>query len=392
MSVAIVSFSRAPVPPVLGGAVSQMIHQAAVAIRRPSIAVVSRWHPALEDTVLDPPDAYRFVDVPAVASALRPACPNLDAHDLRRFAYLSGVTDILERLDPGIIEVHSDATALAYLMRRFDDRSFLFYAHSAETETELPTGAAASRLDACVFVSKYLRDVFSSRNPAASADLHVIHNGVDTGRWHPRLRGGREAKRWHRAIGLTNGGNVLFLGRIVPQKGLRQLLDAWSVVRRAAGRARLVVVGAPNHGIQEDSDFYRSIRARACDSVHFTGYVPSQAIPDLMAAVDLVVVPSQPGEGLSNVALEAQAAGIPVVANRVGGLPEAVEDGETGLLVDDPEDAAALAGTLIRLLRNADERKRMGKAARKRAVGTFTIEQRVGRLRDVYRQLAHRLE
>lgn len=157
---------------------------------------------------------------------------------------------------------------------------------------------------------------------------------------------------------------VAGLGRFIPVKGFEYLVEAHAKARVHDPRLRLVLVG--------DGDLREELRARArslgaADSVIFSGMVERDEIPAYLAAADVVVVPSVRYEGyvdgLPNVALEAMAAGKPLVATRIGGLPELVRPGETGLLVDE-KDPDALADAIVTLAREPDLRARMGGSGR----------------------------
>ena len=157
---------------------------------------------------------------------------------------------------------------------------------------------------------------------------------------------------------------VAGVGRFIPVKGFEYLVEAHAKARVHDPRLRLVLVG--------DGDLREELRARArslgaADSVIFSGMVERDEIPAYLAAADVVVVPSVRYEGyvdgLPNVALEAMAAGKPLVATRVGGLPELVRPGETGLLVDE-KDADELADAIVTLAREPDMRARMGDSGR----------------------------
>ena len=110
--------------------------------------------------------------------------------------------------------------------------------------------------------------------------------------------------------------------------------------------------------------------------------------PRLIQAFDIVAVPSHI-EPLGNATLEAMAAGVPVVGSRVGGIPEMVVDGETGLLVP-PRDPAALAGAIQTLVESAALRAQFGRAARARAESHFSLREHAEHLQEIYDTLVGR--
>jgi glycosyltransferase involved in cell wall biosynthesis len=144
------------------------------------------------------------------------------------------------------------------------------------------------------------------------------------------------------------GRNFLYLGRLSPEKGVRTLIRAWDAVG-----ADLVVVG---DGPDEDS-----LRAGAPSAVRFAGPLPGEDVVDLIREARAVLVPSVSYEAQPRVILEAYAAGVPVIASRIGGLPDLIGDEESGLLVA-PGDHAAWAEAAIRLL-DDDAAMRLGEGA-----------------------------
>jgi len=156
---------------------------------------------------------------------------------------------------------------------------------------------------------------------------------------------------------------VLFVGRLLASKGVDTLIDAFAQLPTPP--LMLIAGDGP-----ERKRLQQLAQAGAVDA-RFLGVVPPAQRDRLLAAADLVVVPSRPdahghAEGLPAVLLEAMAAGCPVIASNVGGIPDVLVDGETGWLVP-PGDAAALATTLQRALADAPGRDRCGRAARRAA-------------------------
>ena len=104
----------------------------------------------------------------------------------------------------------------------------------------------------------------------------------------------------------------------------------------------------------------------------FTGFVPHENMNLTYLIGDIFAAPSQKAEGMPMVLLEASACGLPLVATRLGGIPEVVQDGHNGLLLDRPQDPEELAGKIVSLIENQDLARRLGRQARERAQEHFS--------------------
>jgi glycosyltransferase involved in cell wall biosynthesis len=167
------------------------------------------------------------------------------------------------------------------------------------------------------------------------------------------------------------------VGRLVPVKGQQYLLDALPRVLACCPEARLLIVG--------DGPLGDSLRRRALDlgvarSVHFTGL--REDIPELMGAMDLFCLPSL-NEGMGRVLVEAMASRLAVVATRVSGVPDVVQEGVTGLLVP-PRDAPSLAAAVIALLQDPARARQMGEHGRRRVVPAFGVAAMLNKLEGLY--------
>lgn len=166
---------------------------------------------------------------------------------------------------------------------------------------------------------------------------------------------------------------LLTVARLVERKGHETVLRALPAVRAAIPDVAYAIVGnGPMRGRLEALTDELGLRA----AVRFTGRLPAERLPACYAAADLFVMPGHavPGElaeGFGLAFLEAAAAGVPGVGSDFGGIPDAIAEGETGLLAP-PRDPEALAEAVVRLLSDADRRARMGAAARERVEREFT--------------------
>jgi glycogen(starch) synthase len=175
---------------------------------------------------------------------------------------------------------------------------------------------------------------------------------------------------------------ILCLGRLVPEKGFDLALAAFSVICHRFPGARLVLAG---DGREWDNLKQRATELGLALSVEFVGGVPPDKVTDLIAEATLVLIPSRL-EGFGLVALEAGSMARPVVATRVGGLPEVIVHEETGLLTES-ENSEALAGAIELLLEQPEKAERMGRAARERAQREFGWERYVDVYDGLYRKL-----
>ena len=208
--------------------------------------------------------------------------------------------------------------------------------------------------------------------------VHVIPDGVD-----PERFAGIEAERPAVRAQLDLAPEdvvILSAASLRPRKGQAHLVRAFAALAPAFPGARLVLAG---EGSDRDALQHEATARGIADRVRLPGRLPARTC---LALGDIACVPSLK-EGLSVFSLEAQAVGLPVVASRVGGLPESVADGETGLLVE-PGDEAALAAALECLLGDEGLRRRMGRAGPARIAENFTARLMAERTVALYASLA----
>ena len=209
--------------------------------------------------------------------------------------------------------------------------------------------------------------------------IAVIHNGIELERYRRPPDAGLVRAR----LGLTPGESLIgAVGRLGPEKGHSYLIEAAALlIRRDRLPVRLVIVGeGRNRPVLEAT----TLRCGIAGRVTLVGF--QRDVMPYEAALDLFCLPSLK-EGLSLSALEAMALAKPVVASRVGGTPEVVVDGETGLLVE-PADPEALAQALAGMLRDRERAQRMGEAGRARVEALFDLDHSVDRIEALYEQVA----
>lgn len=223
----------------------------------------------------------------------------------------------------------------------------------------------AGQADLVITVSEAERTTVVDRLGAPPARVRVVPPGVDTELFHPCT----DEERVQREEWIAQGGlpEVLVAGRLHPLKGFDLAVAAIAAIP-AERRPALRIVGAPP---PDGDDYARSLHEAVADagmlrSVSFDGALRRELLAERVRRASLVLIPSH-SETFGLVALEAAASGVPVIAHAVGGLPEAVVDGTTGMLVAG-EDPEVWAAAIQSVLRDAALARRLARAGRESAL------------------------
>lgn len=207
----------------------------------------------------------------------------------------------------------------------------------------------------------------------------VIPSGIDLDRFHTVPRRRRTVPDWFQCPPTaTIVGSVGWLTAI---KGHRFLIEALSLLKEEHPHLHLVVVGS---GEQHQALLDQAKASGISDQVHLVGH--REDVEDGLAGMDCFVLPSL-NEGMGRALIEAMAAGLPVIASRVGGIPALIEDGKNGLLVP-PGESFALADALRRVLRDADWARELGIHARHSIGARYGIPSMIQAIEALYRNAA----
>jgi len=244
---------------------------------------------------------------------------------------------------------------------------------------------AAKRCHRIITVCDAMRDQALAAGVGEPGQYTTVYSGMEVERFvHPPV----SRSEMRQQLGLAEDAFVIgTIARLAELKGHDDLIDALASFLRAAPEARLLWVG---DGWWRDRLEARLRESAIADRVILTGLVAPEAVPGLIAAMDVLAHPSY-REGLPRTAPQALLTGVPVVAYRLDGAPEVCVPGETGLLVE-PGDAAELREAIEWMHAHPDERRAMGERGRSRCRERFNAPTMVDALYRVYEEVRSNLE
>ncbi len=275
----------------------------------------------------------------------------------------------LQALGVGHVHAHfaGMAARTAYWIDRFFGIGFSFTAHANDIfspkffEVSLSKLIDAAR--AVVTVSDFGVQFLREKFPGEALKIHRVYNGINLARFRPTDFS-------------ASPPTIISVGRLIEKKGFADLVEACRLLLARAIDFRCEIIGeGPLQGpLQKQID-----TSGLASVVLLTGPLAQGEVIDRLARAAVFALPcvAEAGGGMDNlptVVMEAMAAALPVVSTRIGGVPEMVLDGTTGLLVPDHEPAA-LAEALARILADRTIARSLGKSARERSAAVFSIEQ-----------------
>jgi len=241
--------------------------------------------------------------------------------------------------------------------------------------------AVIRRADLVSAPSRSLANLITAECELPANHIHVTANALDTRTFAPGpMRAPAEVI------------NVLWVGRLERAKGADLLIEAIpGICERVAGVRFIIVGGARPH--PQGGTYETFMRARfgdliAVDRIDLRGAMAQDDLPDVYRISDIAVVPSLLFESFSFTVAQAMAYGLPVVASRIGGIPETLDDGRCGLLVS-PNNTDEFVAAVVQLATHPEQRRQLGQAARERAVSVFTAETVARQSVGIYEQALH---
>jgi len=234
--------------------------------------------------------------------------------------------------------------------------------------------------DTIAAISKDAKERLLKYNKINPKKINIVHNGVEIERFSSSQNKDTKKKLLNTQTDCQIIGTV---SRLAEEKDQFTILEAFSKVSKNISKVRLVFVG--DGPLRKELENY-SGKIGISNKVIFLGF--QKDIGEIVKTFNLFSLPSLT-EGISLSLLEAMAAGKPCVATNVGGNPEVVVDGETGILVP-PKDPQAMADAIVKILRNPELAQKMGAAGRRRVEEKFSLDRMVGEYEELYEKCLSR--
>ncbi|MDP3182780.1 MAG: glycosyltransferase family 4 protein [Desulfobaccales bacterium] len=387
-SVVLVGPELYPIPPIRGGAAELFIDQVA---RR-----LTDWRPLVicpADPELPPREERGQVEYRRIPLA------GWRGWLYRRYRqyfpfYDRQVAQIIGQVRPALVHVHNRPLLALYLKRRLPPGiPIILHMHNLYNslgKRERPLPGTPMPVAGFVACSRFVLERERDRLGLGAALHRVVYNGVDPESFLSLWDHEDERRGVREQYQIADEPTVLFVGKLRESKGVHILLAAMERVWQEAPGTVLALVGGTEYGrgrTMRQTRFFQQLRRqldKAGGRVVLTGFIPPARMPLTYLLGDIFVGPSQIEEGLGLVFLEAAAAGLPVIASRMGGIPEIVRDGQNGLLLQKKDDAQELAGKIVFLLKDEDQRKKLGQQGRQWALTNFSWEKIARTLEKVY--------
>lgn len=311
------------------------------------------------------------------------------------YCYIYKVAREIKKLNIKVIHVLNRPLYMPYLRTLLGEEVKLIlceHNHNiADTLSQKDALKVLKSIDAYVGVSKFTMDFeITNKYPQFSNKSYYILNGVDVEKFKPFWERKEEANTLREKYNLQNSKIILFVGAIREKKGLHHLVRAMKKVILKYPKAKLVIAGGSSKNLEATDHFAKTVKKEAQElraNCQFLGFVSPSEIHKIYLLGDIFVGPSTWEEPFGLVFAEASASGLPVIASKKGGIPEIIDDGINGLLIDDPSNIDNLANKIIYLLKNSEIARKFGEAGRQKMVEKFSWERVAGETEDLYDKL-----
>jgi len=315
-----------------------------------------------------------------------------------RASYMRQVIRSLRREKPDLVQIDNRPYAVRIVRRGLPGVPVILSLHSTTFVRPHIYGQKTvqtflNAADRIIVNSKFLKGWLRTHYKLKEDSVHVCYPGVDEDRFADKYtgRGREQAEQLRAELGYREKKIILYMGRLIPIKGVHLLLDAMPSVIARHDDAVLVICGSARYGSDRLTPYVKRLHRQGNTMprhVRFVPFVPHSLVPHWYQAADVAVVPSVGDEAFGLVNAEALACGTPVVALRSGGIGEIIEHGISGRLIEPQGDPHRIAQRLVDeicgLLDDRGERERLGRRGMRIVQDAFTWKHAAAAYAEVY--------
>jgi spore coat protein SA len=307
--------------------------------------------------------------------------------------YIQNVVQQLQIDKPDIIQVENRPKFVKFIRQAIPSAKIILTLHSV---TFISPPYMRKRLlnnyltqtNVIVVNSRFLKNYVLGKTTLDSKKIIVNHLGVNHDQFKPKwqLDSTASLEMLRKILGVSQNKILLYVGRLVKIKGVHHILEAMPEIVKADPSIRLIIAGSPFRH-RTYFDHLKKLAEGVKDYVVFTSFIPNDKIHELFQLSDILLVPSAQKEAFGLVNLEAMSTGTPVIATKSGGIPEIIEHGKTGYLINPSTIREDLTKHILELLSNPLKLQQMGKECVLQVRNYFTWKHTVKRQLKLYRQL-----
>ena len=356
MRIALVSSGLVPIPPIKGGAVEEYVYQLAKHLRKlgvDAIAMDAKW--GGNSVEVNDVNGVSIIKVP-----VRPLAQNIKRNIIMELQFGRAVGKYLRNEEIDVVHANTAWAGFALAINRNQSYGLVYTCHNplwpedkvhlGERAVRSVEGFTMRTSNAVVALNKTMYRAIVEKASVNGDKVVIIPNGVDVDYFKPGLRNSELLSKFS----LEEGGYVLFVGRVSPEKGVHLLLKAFNYIAQESVHVKLAIIGplTSSFSASEASPYAKAIvdyaKRRIPSRVIFTGAVNRDELRVLYSNAHLLVLPSL-AEAFGLVLIEAMASGIPPIDSTADGIPDVITDGVNGLLFKkgDWKDLAMRMLTLI---------------------------------------------
>jgi glycosyltransferase involved in cell wall biosynthesis len=314
-----------------------------------------------------------------------------------RGAYPEQVCRYVRFVKPNLLQVENRPYWIEKLKASFPHSKKILFLHS-DTYLKPPYANphtiehALAQYDLLLVNSRFMQGLLAKRFPKLSDKIKAVPLGVDLAHFASihadPVAKEREIRRAQ--LGLKDRKVLLFVGRLLPIKGVDFLIDAFHKVHQAHPDAVLWIVGSSFYGKNIETPYVKMLKEKSKplkEAIRFHPFVPHRRLPQIYQIADVLVTPSIGKEAFGLVNVEGMACGLPILSTQTGGIEEVVEDGVNGRLLPLDYLRERIAECLTEWLKDPALLKQMGLSSRKRAEENFSWERVAKELSEHYQSL-----